>query len=104
MEGVAYAVAKMSGGDIANISGILAETETLDLAIVKAEVENRVPFVRPEQAARVKEGEKIAIIESPAEGKPPFFQEWCRNGSSRSMRYRWSFRFLCLTNRWARRC
>ncbi len=75
MEGAAYAVAKMSGGKIANISGILAETETFDLAILQAEPDGRVPFVKPEETGGVKEGEKVAIIDSPAEGKPPFFQD-----------------------------
>jgi TonB family protein len=75
MEGAEYAVAKMTGGEIANISGILADTDTLDLAVLKAEVENRVPFIRPEESAGAKEGEKVAIIDSPMPGKPPFFQD-----------------------------
>jgi len=75
LEGAAYAVANMSGGKIANIKGLVADVSALDLAILKAELDSQVPFVRPEEAADAKEGDKIAIINGPSEGKAAFFQD-----------------------------
>ncbi len=43
-EGGAYAVAKMGDGAICNVTGILASSTTLDLAVLKADVKG-VPFL-----------------------------------------------------------
>jgi TonB family protein len=65
LKGAAYGVAKSSDGRIDNISGILAESEEDDLAVLKAEPKNRVPFLTPAKETNTEEGKKIAVIASP---------------------------------------
>lgn len=64
LNGAAHGVAKSSNGRIDNISGILAESEENDLAVLKAEPKNRVPFLIPAKETNPEEGKKIAVIAS----------------------------------------
>ena len=64
VEGGANAVAKMSDGRIYNVSGILAEGNVLDLAVLKAEPKKPVPFVTPVKAEPPAIDAPIAVIGS----------------------------------------
>jgi len=64
VEGGANAVAKMNDGRIYNVSGILAEGNVLDLAVLKAEPKKPVPFVTPVKAQPPAIGAPIAVIGS----------------------------------------
>jgi TonB family protein len=64
VEGAANAVAKMSDGRIYNVSGILAEGNALDLAVLKAEPKKPVPFVAPVKTGPPAIGAPIAVIGS----------------------------------------
>jgi TonB family protein len=63
-EGGANAVAKMSDGRIYNVSGILAEGNALDLALLKAEPKKPVPFVAPAKTVSPAIGAPIAVVGS----------------------------------------
>jgi TonB family protein len=63
-EGGANAVAKMSDGRIYDVSGILAEGNALDLAVLKAEPSKPVPFVAPVKAGSPAIGAPVAVIGS----------------------------------------
>ena len=64
VEGGANAVAKTSDGHIYNVSGILAEGNVLDLAVLKAEPKKPVPFLTPVKAEPPTIGAPIAVIGS----------------------------------------
>ena len=64
VEGGANAVAKMNDGRIYNVSGILAEGNVLDLAVLKAEPKKPVPFVTPVKAQPPAIGAPVAVIGS----------------------------------------
>ena len=65
VDGGAHAVAKAADGKIYNVSGILAEARPADLAVLKAEVKERVPFVSPNKTAPFEAGARLAAIGSP---------------------------------------
>ncbi len=65
VDGGANAVAKTADGKIYNVSGILAEATPMDLAVLKAEVKERVPFVSPNKMAPFEAGARLAAIGSP---------------------------------------
>jgi TonB family protein len=71
LEGASHGVAKMPDGRIENISGILTDVAPDDLAVVKAETKNSVPFVVPSATANTEEGAYIAIIRSPVRKNTP---------------------------------
>lgn len=66
-EGGAYGVAKMGDGTICNVTGILASSTTLDLALLKAEVK-RVPFLPLDKAGKTDIGTRVVVIGSALAG------------------------------------
>ena len=75
MEGGAHAVVKRSDGEIDNILGIIGESESGDVVVLKAEVKDRVPFAIPAAAANPGEGSKVAVVGSPLGKVKPGFLE-----------------------------
>jgi TonB family protein len=65
VDGGANAVAKTSDGKIYNVLGILAEAGPPDVAVMQAEIKQRVPFARPNKDAVAQPGTHIAAIGSP---------------------------------------
>ena len=61
------AVAKMADGGIYNVSGILADSKTLDLAILQADVK-RVPFLTLSKTANLKPGTHVGVVGSTLAG------------------------------------
>src|SRR6267143_3036106 len=57
-EGGAYAVAKMGDGAICNVTGILASSTTLDLAVLKADVKG-VPFLTLNKPGKTDVGTRV---------------------------------------------
>jgi TonB family protein len=71
----AHGVAKMSDGGIYNVTGTLTGDDTLDLAVLQAEVKKQVPFLTPGKAAGAQPGTWVAAIASPlARGAAPLFE------------------------------
>jgi TonB family protein len=66
-EGGAYAVAKMGDGAICNVTGILASSTKLDLAVLKADVK-RVPFLTLNKTGKTDVGTRVAVIGSALAG------------------------------------
>jgi TonB family protein len=66
-EGGAYAVAKMGDGAICNVTGILASSTKLDLAVLKADVK-RVPFLTLNKPGKTDVGARVAVIGSALAG------------------------------------
>ena len=66
-EGGAYAVAKMGDGAICNVTGILASSTTLDLAVLKADVKG-VPFLALNKIGKTDVGTRVAVIGSALAG------------------------------------
>jgi TonB family protein len=66
-EGCAYGVAKMGDGTICNVTGVLASSTTLDLAVLKADVK-RVPFLALNQTGKTDVGTRVAVIGSALAG------------------------------------
>ena len=69
VDGAANAVAKTTDGKIYNVNGILAEGTLADIAILKAQVKERVPFVSPNKSAPFEAGGHLAAIGSPLNGR-----------------------------------
>jgi TonB family protein len=69
VDGAAHAVAKTSDGKIYNVSGILAEAAPADVAVLKAQVKERVPFVTPSRMAPFEAGGMLGVIGSPLNRK-----------------------------------
>ena len=66
MEGAAHAIAKTTDNRIHNVTGILAELPTEDLAVLGMETKDQVRFVAPNpNAAAEEEGTRVAIVQSP---------------------------------------
>jgi TonB family protein len=61
VDGGAHAVAQTGDGRIHNVLGILANAVPADVAVLKAEVKERVPFLAPKKATAAK-GARIAAI------------------------------------------
>src|SRR5438445_1509314 len=66
-EGGAYAVAKMGDGAICNVTGILASSTKLDLAVLKADVKG-VPFLALNKIGKTDVGTRVAVIGSALAG------------------------------------
>src|ERR1700680_4031579 len=66
-EGGAYDVAKMGDGAICNVTGILASSTKLDLALLKADVK-RVPFLALNKTGKTDVGTRVAVIGSALAG------------------------------------
>jgi TonB family protein len=66
IDGGTNAVAKAADGKIYNVTGILAEAPPADLALLKAEVKERVPFITPTKMAPFLTGGRLAAIGSPS--------------------------------------
>jgi TonB family protein len=61
------AVAKMAGGEIYNVGGILASSATLDLAILQADV-TRVPFLTLNKTANLEPDTHVGVVGSALAG------------------------------------
>jgi TonB family protein len=66
-EGGAYGVAKMGDGTICNVTGILAFSTTLDLAVLKAEVKG-VSFLPLDRTGKTDIGTRVVVIGSALAG------------------------------------
>jgi TonB family protein len=67
IEGAVNAVAKTGDGGIYNVSGVLAASKELDLAVLQAEVK-RVPFVEPARNIDVQVGTRVLVVGSALAG------------------------------------
>jgi len=65
MEGGAHAIAKTANNRIHNVAGIVAESQSDDLAVLAMETKDQVSFVVPKANATVDDGERIAVVQSP---------------------------------------
>ena len=65
VQGAAYAIAKASDGRIYNVAGILTDAMPSDLAVLKAQPKQAVPFLSPNKNAAAEEGGKMALIGGP---------------------------------------
>ena len=71
MEGGAHAIAK-TANRILNVTGVLVDVPSDDLAILESEVKDPVSFVSPNPEALAETGAKVAIVQSPlGRGKIP---------------------------------
>ena len=71
MEGGTHAIAK-SAKRILNVTGVLVDVPSDDLAILECEVKDPVSFVSPNPEALAEVGAKVAIVQSPlGRGKTP---------------------------------
>src|SRR5712691_2251844 len=64
VEGAAHAVAKSPDGKIRNVTGVLASSTSLDLALLKAETKTGVQFLPLSKAAELNPGTPVAVIGS----------------------------------------
>lgn len=65
IQGGTNAVAKTSDGHIYNVLGFLADAVPADVAVLKAQTKESVPFVSPNKSAAIESGKPIAVIEGP---------------------------------------
>jgi TonB family protein len=65
VEGGAHAVVKTKDGQIHNVTGILANAAAIDLAVLKAQPKQRVPFLSFNKTAAAEQGTRIAVIGNP---------------------------------------
>src|SRR5438552_2567394 len=65
--GGAYGVAKMGDGTICNVTGILASSTTLDLAVLKADVKG-VPFLALNKTGKTDVGTRVTVVGSALAG------------------------------------
>jgi TonB family protein len=65
IQGGTNAVAKTSDGHIYNVLGFLADAVPADVAVLKAQTKESVPFVSPNKSAAIDSGKAIAVIEGP---------------------------------------
>jgi TonB family protein len=71
----AHGVAKTSNGGIYNVSGTLSDGGARGVAIMQAEVKNKVPFLTSGKAAGANPGTRLAVIGSPlARGAAAFVE------------------------------
>jgi len=87
-QGGAYGVAKMGDGTICNVTGILASSTTLDLALLKAEVKV-VPFLPLNKTGKTDIGTRVVVIGSAlagSEGTPVEGTIYVRQGDRRGDR------------------
>ena len=64
IDGGSHAVAKSSNGKIFNVDGVLADDAASDVAVLKAQVKDRVPFVAPNKTAPFEAGAPLAAVGS----------------------------------------
>jgi TonB family protein len=67
IDGGSHAVAKSNDGKIYNVNGVLADDTASDVAVLKAQVKERVPFVAPNKTAPFEAGAPLAAIGSPGD-------------------------------------
>ena len=65
VDGASNAVAKSADGKIRNISGVLASSDALDLAVLKADTKVGVPFLRLSKTSAAQAGSPVAVFGSP---------------------------------------
>jgi len=65
VDGGAHAVAKSPDGKIRNVSGVLALSDALDLAVLKADTKIGVPFLQLGKVSEPQTGTPVAVVESP---------------------------------------
>jgi TonB family protein len=65
VENAAHGVAKSPDGKIRNVSGILASSSELDLAVLKADTLTGVPFIPLSKNVQPESGAWLAVIEAP---------------------------------------
>ena len=65
VENAAHGVAKSSDGKIRNVSGLLASSSELDLAVLKADTQTGVSFIPLSKNTQPESGAWLAIIEPP---------------------------------------
>ena len=65
VDGGANAVAKTADGKLYDVSGILSEGPATDLAVLKAKVKDRVPFITLSKVAPSAVGDRLAAVTSP---------------------------------------
>lgn len=66
VEGAAHGVAKSPDGKIRNVSGLLASSSELDLAVLKADTQTGVPTISLSKKTQPESGDWLAVIEAPA--------------------------------------
>jgi TonB family protein len=69
VDGSAHAVAKSPDGKIRNVTGVLASSQELDLAVLRAETKTGVPFLPFNKIAEPEPGAFVAVIGSTLEHK-----------------------------------
>jgi TonB family protein len=69
VDGGAHAVAKSPDGKIRNVTGVLASSQELDLAVLRAETKTGVPFLLFNKIAEPEPGAFVAVIGSTLEHK-----------------------------------
>src|SRR4051795_10511648 len=67
IDGGSHAVARSSDGKIYNVNGVLADDATSDVAVLKAQVKEKVPFVAPNKTAPFEAGARLAAVGSNAD-------------------------------------
>jgi TonB family protein len=65
VDGGANAVAKTADGKLYDVSGILSEGQSTDLAMLRAKVKDRVPFITWSKTASFAIGDRLAVVSSP---------------------------------------
>jgi TonB family protein len=65
MDGGAHAIARTTDNRIHNVSGILADSQSEDLAVLEMETKDRVPFIAPNPNTTADDGAHIAVVQSP---------------------------------------
>lgn len=65
MEGAAHAIVKTANNKIHNVSGILNEVPSDDLALLNLELKDRVPAISPNTVATIDEGAAVAVVPGP---------------------------------------
>jgi TonB family protein len=75
LQGAAHAVAKIADGRFINIDGIRANAPNVDLALLKVETKKGVPFITPNESARIDNGVPVAVVGSTLMHRdPPHFE------------------------------
>ncbi|HEX4707776.1 MAG TPA: TonB family protein [Candidatus Udaeobacter sp.] len=67
LEGGANAVAKMSDGGICNVSGILASSKELNLAVLQADTK-KIPFLEVNKNGNLAQGTRVVLVGSALAG------------------------------------
>jgi TonB family protein len=65
VDGGAHAIAKTSDNRIHNVSGVLWDVASDDLAVLQMETKDQVPFIAPNRSVAVEEGTRVAVVQSP---------------------------------------